>query len=45
MAPQWLPQGPQFWALAMGVCHLLTGIAIVTGVEALLATRLLTAMI
>jgi uncharacterized membrane protein YphA (DoxX/SURF4 family) len=45
MAPQWLPPGPQFWALATGVCHLLAGIAIVTGVQALLAARLLTAMI
>jgi uncharacterized membrane protein YphA (DoxX/SURF4 family) len=45
MAPQWLPPGPQFWALATGLGHLLAGVAIVTGIQALLASRLLTAMI
>jgi uncharacterized membrane protein YphA (DoxX/SURF4 family) len=44
-APQWLPPGPQFWALATGVGHLLAGIAIVTGIQALLGSRLLVAMI
>jgi uncharacterized membrane protein YphA (DoxX/SURF4 family) len=45
MVPAWIPPGQRFWALATGVGHLLAGFAIVTGIEALLASRLLTAMI
>jgi uncharacterized membrane protein YphA (DoxX/SURF4 family) len=45
MVPGWLPPGQQFWALATGVFHLLAGLAIVTGIQAVLASRLLTAMI
>jgi hypothetical protein len=45
MVPQWLPPGPQFWALATGVGHSLAGVAILTGIQALIASRLLTAMI
>jgi uncharacterized membrane protein YphA (DoxX/SURF4 family) len=44
MVPKWLPPGQQFWAWATGAFHLLAGIAIVTGVQAALASRLLTAM-
>jgi uncharacterized membrane protein YphA (DoxX/SURF4 family) len=44
MVPSWLPPNQRFWAGATGVAHLLAGIAIVTGIQALLAARLLTAM-
>lgn len=42
--PKWIPPGPTFWAWATGVFHLAAGLAIVSGVEALLAARLLTVM-
>jgi uncharacterized membrane protein YphA (DoxX/SURF4 family) len=45
MVPGWIPPGRLFWAWATGVFHLLAGIAIVTGVLARLASRLLTAML
>jgi uncharacterized membrane protein YphA (DoxX/SURF4 family) len=41
--PQWIPRRT-FWAWATGAFHLLAGIAILTGVLAVLASRLLTAM-
>jgi len=44
MVPAWLPPNQRFWAGATGVAHLLAGIAILTGIQALLAARLLTAM-
>jgi uncharacterized membrane protein YphA (DoxX/SURF4 family) len=44
MVPSWLPPNQRFWAAATGVAHLLAGVAIVTGVQALLAARLQTAM-
>lgn len=45
MVPKWIPPGQRFWAIFTGIAHLLAGIAIMTGVRALLAARLLTAMI
>jgi uncharacterized membrane protein YphA (DoxX/SURF4 family) len=45
MVPGWIPPGQIFWAWATGVFHLLAGIAIVAGVQARLASRLLTAML
>jgi uncharacterized membrane protein YphA (DoxX/SURF4 family) len=45
MVPGWIPPGQRFWALATGVGHVLAGLAIVTGIQAVLAGRLLTAMI
>ena len=44
MVPAWLPPGQRFWAIATGVFYVLAGIAILTGVVATLAARLLTAM-
>jgi uncharacterized membrane protein YphA (DoxX/SURF4 family) len=44
MVPAWLPPHQRFWAAATGVAHILAGVAIVTGVQAVLAARLLTAM-
>jgi uncharacterized membrane protein YphA (DoxX/SURF4 family) len=45
MVPAWLPPGQRFWAIATGTAHLLAGIAILSGILAALAARLLTAMI
>jgi uncharacterized membrane protein len=45
MVPKWIPPGQQFWALATGVFHLLAGLAILTGIQGALASRLLTAML
>ncbi len=44
MVPGWLPPGQTFWAWATGVFHLLAGLAIVSGIRAALAARLLTVM-
>lgn len=45
MVPRWIPPGQRMWAFTTGGAHLLAGLAIVSGVQALLAARLLTAMI
>jgi uncharacterized membrane protein YphA (DoxX/SURF4 family) len=45
MVPAWIPPGQQFWAVATGIFHLLAGMAILSGVLAVLASRLLTAML
>ena len=42
--PQWLAPGPVFWAFATGVAHLAAALAILSGVLARLAARLLTLM-
>ena len=42
--PKWLPLPGHFWAAATGAFYVLTSAAIVTGIQALLATRLCTAM-
>lgn len=44
MVPAWLPPGTHFWAYATGLCHALAGLALLSGIQALLAARLLTAM-
>jgi hypothetical protein len=44
MVPAWLPPGGLFWAYATGIAHALAGIALVCGIRALTAARLLTAM-
>ncbi len=44
MVPAWLPPGQRAWALATGAGHLLAGLALLSGVRALLAARLVTAM-
>ena len=43
MIPKWIP-GQQFWAWATGAFHVLAAIAILTGLLAGIASRLLTAM-
>ena len=45
MVPKWIPPEQQFWAIATGIFHVCAGLAIVSGVLAVLASRLLTAMI
>lgn len=45
MVPKWIPPGAKFWAIATGIAHVSAGLAILSGVLALLASRLLTAMI
>jgi uncharacterized membrane protein YphA (DoxX/SURF4 family) len=42
--PQWIPPGQRFWAWATGIFHLLAGLAIGSGLQAALASRLLTTM-
>jgi len=42
--PAWIPPSQIFWAYATGVADILAGLALVSGVLALLAARLLTAM-
>jgi uncharacterized membrane protein YphA (DoxX/SURF4 family) len=44
MVPKWLPPSQMFWAVATGVFHCAAGVAILGGVRALLATRLLACM-
>lgn len=43
--PKWIPPGQQFWAIATGVAHALAGIAILTGVLSVPASRLFTLML
>lgn len=45
LVPRWIPPSGRFWAIFTGVAHVLAGLAILSGVLALLAARLLTAMI
>jgi uncharacterized membrane protein YphA (DoxX/SURF4 family) len=43
--PQWIPPGQMFWAVTTTIAFALAAIALFTGRSALLASRLLTAMI
>jgi len=45
LVPSWLPPSPRFWAAATGVFHIAAGVAILSGVRAVLAARLFTAML
>jgi len=45
LVPKWLPPSQVFWGYTTGVCFILAGIALVTGVKARLAAILLTMMI
>jgi len=43
--PKWIPPGQMFWAITTTICFALAAIALFSGRYALLASRLLTAMI
>jgi uncharacterized membrane protein YphA (DoxX/SURF4 family) len=43
--PKWIPPGPLFWAYATTICFFLAAAALLTGIMAPLAARLLTAEI
>jgi uncharacterized membrane protein YphA (DoxX/SURF4 family) len=43
--PKWIPPGQMFWAIATAIFFLLAAVAILSGILAGLASRLLTAMI
>jgi len=43
--PRWIPPGQMFWAITTTVCFFLAAAAILSGILATLATRLLTIMI
>jgi uncharacterized membrane protein YphA (DoxX/SURF4 family) len=45
LVPEWLPPGQKFWAVATTIAFALAAIALLTGRSALLASRLLTAML
>jgi uncharacterized membrane protein len=45
LIPKWLPPTQQFWGYATGIGFIAAGVAILTGVQARLATILLTAML
>jgi len=42
--PKWMPLGGQFWAVSTGFAHLAAAVAILSGIWALLATRLAAVM-
>ena len=43
--PKWIPPGQMFWAITAAICFLLAAVAILSGIQAGLAARLLTAEI
>jgi uncharacterized membrane protein len=45
LIPKWLPPGQVFWGCATGVCFVVAGIGLLTGVKARLAAILLTVML
>lgn len=45
LVPKWIPPGQMFWAIATTAAFALAAIALLTGVMALLASRLTTAML
>jgi uncharacterized membrane protein YphA (DoxX/SURF4 family) len=45
MVPKWMPLGGEFWAIVTGICFVLAGIAILSGVQDVVATRFLALML
>lgn len=39
--PKWMPLGADFWIIVTGICFVLAGLAILSGIEDVLASRLL----
>jgi hypothetical protein len=42
--PQWMPLGQEFWVILTGICFVLAGLAILSGIQDVLAARLLALM-
>jgi uncharacterized membrane protein len=45
LVPKWLPPGREFWAMVTGTGFVLAGVAILSGVQDVLGSRLLTLML
>jgi uncharacterized membrane protein len=43
--PKWMPLGGDFWTIATGICFVLAGLAILSGILDVLAARLLALML
>ncbi len=43
--PKWMPLGGRFWVIATGICFVLAGLAILSGILDVLAARLLALML
>jgi uncharacterized membrane protein YphA (DoxX/SURF4 family) len=39
--PKWMPMGAEFWIIVSGICFVLAGLAILSGIQDVLAARLL----
>jgi len=39
--PKWMPLGAEFWIIVTGICFVLAGLAILSGIQDVLAARLL----
>lgn len=42
--PNWMPPGQEFWVIGTGICFVLAGLAILSGIQDVLAARLLSIM-
>jgi uncharacterized membrane protein YphA (DoxX/SURF4 family) len=42
--PKWMPLGGEFWTILTGICFVLAGLAILSGIQDVLAARLLALM-
>jgi len=42
--PKWMPLGGEFWTIVTGICFMLAGLAILSGIQDVLAARLLALM-
>lgn len=42
--PNWMPLGQEFWVIVTGICFVLAGLAILSGIQDVLAARLLSLM-
>jgi uncharacterized membrane protein YphA (DoxX/SURF4 family) len=42
--PKWMPLGGEFWVILTGICFVLAGVAILSGIQDVLAARLLAVM-
>ena len=42
--PKWMPLGGEFWTIFTGICFILAGLAILSGIQDVLAARLLALM-